>query len=168
MLEAGTDLSVQSSLGEKFPNMVSIRTAKVLESSRALLSSASLAMIMIGAVSLIASILVMASVVAVNRQRQVYEASIMHAVGTRMSVVLKSVVFEYLLLAIVLSGFALLAGGLLAQVLLGLWLKLNASGSAWVGATVAVGASTLCLLAGALWLVATLKVSPAQLLKRGA
>jgi len=107
MLEAGTDLSVQSSLGEKFPNMVSIRTAKVLESSRALLSSASLAMIMIGAVSLIASILVMASVVAVNRQRQVYEASIMHAVGTRMSVVLKSVVFEYLLLAIVLSGFAL-------------------------------------------------------------
>lgn len=168
MLEPGTDIAVQSALGENFPNVVTVRTAKILESSRSILSSAGLAMMLIAAVSLGASVLVMASVVAVNRQRQVYEASILHAIGTRMSVVMRSVVFEYLLLAVVLSAFAMIVGGTLAQSLLSFWLKLDSSGSAWAGAVVATGASFACLLAGALWLVSTLKVSPAVLLKRGA
>ncbi len=167
-LDAEKDIAAQSELGEWFPNMVSLRTAKVLETSRAVLSAASLAMALIGAVSLVASVLVMASVVAVNRQRQVYEASVMHAIGTRMSAVMKSVVFEYLLLAIVLSGFALFTGGLLAKVLMKFWLELDAAGSTMVGVIVATGGSTFCLLAGALWLVSTLKISPAKLLKRGA
>ncbi|MFK8080747.1 MAG: ABC transporter permease [Granulosicoccus sp.] len=166
MLEPQFDIAAQSALGEFFPNVVTVRTAKILESSRSILSSAGLAMVLIAAVSLSASVLVMASVVAVNRQRQVYEASIMHAMGTRMSVVMKSVVFEYLLLAVVLSVFAMIIGGALAQALLTLWLKLDSTGSAWAGAVVATGASTLCLFAGALWLVSTLKVSPAILLRR--
>ncbi|MFK7859411.1 MAG: ABC transporter permease [Granulosicoccus sp.] len=166
MLDPGADIAAQSALGASFPNVVTVRTAKILESSRAILSSAGLAMMLIAAVSLSASVLVMASVVAVNRQRQVYEASIMHAMGTRMSVVMKSVVFEYLLLAIVLSVFAMVIGGALAQALLTYWLKLDSAGSAWAGAVVATGASTFCLFAGALWLVSTLKVSPAILLRR--
>ena len=92
----------------------------------------------------------------------------MHAVGTRMSVVMKSVVIEYLLLAFVLSIFAMLTGGALAQGILSFWLKLDSTGSAWAGVIVAFGASTLCLTAGALWLVSTLRVSPALLLRRGA
>lgn len=168
MLEPGTDIAVQSQLGTNFPNVVTIRTAKVLESSRSILSSAGLAMMLIGAVSLGASVLVMASVVAVNRQRQVYEASIMHALGTRMSVVMRSVIIEYLMLAMVLSAFAMLIGGALATTLLKLWLKLDSDGSIWAGVVVATGASTACLMAGALWLVSTLKVSPATLLRRGA
>ena len=166
MLEPETDIAAQSLLGESFPNVVTVRTAKILESSRSILSSAGLAMMLIAAVSLSASILVMASVVAVNRQRQVYEASIMHAMGTRMSVVMKSVIFEYLLLTVVLSIFALLFGGALAQALLTFWLKLNSGANVWVGIIVATGVSTLCLSAGALWLVSTLKVSPAILLRR--
>ncbi len=168
MLEPGSDIKAQSTLGTEFPNVVTVRTAKILAASRSILESAGLAMMLIAAVSLSASILVMASVVAVNRQRQVYEASIMHAIGTRMSVVMKSVVIEYMLLAFVLSVFAMITGGALAQALLTFWLKLDSEGSAWAGAAVAFGASTLCLAAGALWLVSTLRVSPALLLKRGA
>lgn len=167
MLTPQTDIAVQSALAANFPNIVTVRTAKILESSRAILSSAGLAMMLIAAVSLSASVLVMASVVAVNRERQVYEASIMHAIGTRMSVVMQSVMFEYALLAFVLSVFAMITGGALAQVLLSTWLKLDATGGAWAGAIVATGASSLCLAAGALWLISTLKVSPAVLLKRG-
>lgn len=167
-LEPGTDISAQTLLGERFPNVVTVRTAKILESSRSILASATIAMLLIASVSLAASILVMASVVAVNRQRQVYEASVMNAIGTRMSVVLKSVVFEYAILAIVLSAFAWVVGSVLAQALLHIWLKLDGNDSLWMGAIVATGASTLCLFAGALWLVLTLKVSPAILLKRGA
>jgi len=167
-LEPGRDVAAQSVLGENFPNVVTVRTAKILAASRSILDSAGLAMLLIGSVSLAASILVMASVVAVNRQRQVYEASVMNAIGTRMSVVLKSVVFEYALLAVVLSLFAWIVGSSLAQAILHLWLKLDVDGSLWMGAIVATGASTLCLLAGALWLVLTLKVTPAILLQRGA
>ena len=165
-LEPDTDIAVQSQLGAMFPNIVTVRTAKVLESSRNILASAGLAMALIAAVSLSASILVMASVVAVNRQRQIYEASIMHAMGTRMSVVLRSVVFEYILLGIVLSLFALILGGVIAHGLMTYWLKIDGSGSAWAGLAVSIGASSLCLFAGALWLVSTLKVSPAVLLKQ--
>ncbi len=167
MLAPETDVAVQSALATNFPNIVTVRTAKILESSRSILSSAGLAMMLIAAVSLSASILVMASVVAVNRERQVYEASIMHAIGTRMRVVMQSVMFEYALLAFVLSVFAMITGGALAQALLSTWLKLDSSGSAWAGAVVATGASSLCLAAGALWLISTLKVSPATLLRRG-
>ena len=168
MLAPGADIAAQSALGDNFPNVVTIRTAKVLAASRAILSSAGLAMMLIAAVSLSASILVMASVVAVNRQRQVYEASVLHAMGTRMREVMKSVIFEYGLLAVVLSIFAMMVGSVLAQLLLTHWLKLSSSGSLWAGAVVAVAASTLCLFAGALWLLMTLKATPAVLLKRGA
>jgi len=168
MLEPKKDIQAQSTLGEYFPNVVTVRTAKVLEASRSILSSAGLAMLLIAGVSLAASILVMASVVAVNRQRQVYEASVLNAIGTRMSVVLKSVVFEYLLLALVLSVFAWFIGSNLAQLLLNLWLDVDSGGSALMGATVAAGASFICLFAGAIWLVMTLNVAPATLLKRGA
>lgn len=166
MLEPNRDIEAQSTLGELFPNVVTVRTAKVLETSRSILSSAGLAMTLIAAVSLTASVLVMASVVAVNRQRQVYEASIMHAMGTRMSVVMKSVVFEYALLTVVLSIFAIVIGSAMAQTILSFWLKLPSAGSLWVGMLVAFGTSSICLSAGALWLVSTLKVSPAVLLRQ--
>ena len=166
-LTPDTDIAAQSTLGESFPNVVTIRTAKVLAASREILSGASLAMMLIAAVSLGASVLVMASVVAVNRQRQVYEASVMHAMGTRMGEVMKSVVFEYGLLSVVLSLFAICVGSILGQALLTYWLKISSSGSLWAGAIVAVAASTLCLFAGALWLLLTLKATPAMLLKQG-
>lgn len=163
----GKDIAAQSTLGDNFPNIVTIRTAKVLEASRAILATSGLAMMLIAAVSIGASVLVMASVVAVNRQRQVYEASVLLAIGTRMSVIMKSVVFEYGLLAIILSLFAMITGGALAQVLLNLWLKIDSSGSAWAGIAVATSMSMLCLFAGALWLVLTLRATPAKLLTRG-
>lgn len=167
-LTPGTDFDAQSAIGSSFYNVVTIRTAKVLAASKSLLTSAAVAMLLIAAVSLSASVLVMSSVVAVNRQRQVYEASILHAVGTRMSVIMKSVAMEYALLAFVVSVFAMIAGSVLAHLLLTYWLKIDGGGTAWTGAVVAITASSLCLLGGAIWLLVTLRVNPAVLLKRGA
>jgi putative ABC transport system permease protein len=165
-LEPERDIAAQSALGEEFPAVVTIRTAKVLAASRSILSAAGLAMMLIAGVSLIASILVMASVVAVNRQRQIYEASVLHAIGTRMSAVIKSVAIEYTLLAVVLSVFAMIAGGLIAHLIMLYWLKIDSTGSAWAGVVVALAASILCLFAGAIWLMRTLTATPAVLLKR--
>jgi len=161
-----SDIKAQSVLGEQFPAMVTIRTAKVLAASKSILSAAGLAMMLIAGVSLVASILVMASVVAVNRQRQIYEASVLHAIGTRMSAVIKSVAIEYTLLTIVLSVFAMIAGGTIAQLLMQYWLKIDSTGSAWAGVVVALAASVLCLFAGAVWLMRTLSATPAVLLRR--
>jgi len=167
-MREGAEIPAMRTLGEAFPSVVTLRTAKVLDAARSILTAASLAVALIAAISLAASVLVMASVVAVNRQRQVYEASVLHAVGTRMSDVLRSVLYEYALLAGVLSIFATLVGSLIAWGILVYWIELPTDGVWVIGLVVATAASTSCLLAGAWWLVRTLAASPADLLRRGA
>lgn len=167
-LDATTDVAAMRVIAEQFPNVVLLRTAKILAAARSVLSQASVGVLAIAAVSLAASILVMASVVAVSRQRQVYEASVMHAIGTRMSLILRSVVFEYGLLALVLTLFATVTGSVVAWIILTFWLKLTVGGVWVIGLLVAACTSSLCLLAGAAWLIRSLNVAPAMLLKRSA
>lgn len=164
--DAGTNIAAMSSIAERFPNVVLLRTAKILAAARDVLSQASAGMLAIAIVSLAASVLVMASVVAVSRQRQVYEASVMYAIGTRMSLIMKSVVVEYVLLACVLTLFATLTGSAIAWVLLTFWLKLSIGGVWVIGLLVAAATSTLCLCAGAWWLLRSLTATPAILLKQ--
>ncbi len=165
-LRTGTDVAATAQLGKAFPSVVTLRTAKALNAAREILTSASLAVLLIAAVSLAASVLVMASVVAVNRQRQVYEASVLQAIGTRLGVVMRSVLYEYALLGAVLALFATAVGSLLGGLILHFWLELPADGIWFVGLLVAAGASGLCLASGAWWLMRTLDASPASLLRR--
>ena len=167
-LAENTDVQAMSAIAEAFPGVVMIRTAKVLEAARSLLASASLGVLAIAAVSTAASVLVMASVVAVSRQRQVYEASVFHALGTRKSLILRSVVYEYALLAIILTLFATALGSLIAWLILEFWLKLPTEAVWLIGLAVAFLISCACLLAGALWLIRSLALSPASLLRRSA
>lgn len=165
-LRSGTDVAATASLGRTFPTVVTIRTARALEAARDILRSASIAVLLIAAVSLAASVLVMASVVAVNRQRQVYEASVLQAIGTRLGVVMRSVLYEYALLGSVLALFAAAAGSLLGGLIVHFWLELPVDGVWLIGLLVAALASGLCLASGAWWLIRTLDASPATLLRR--
>ena len=170
LLAEGTDVAAVARIGDAFPSVVTLRTARALEAARAVLGAAALAMSLVAAVALGASVLVMASVVAVNRQRQVHEASVLHALGTRRGVVLGSVLLEYALLGAVLLVFASVVGGAIgiAVMMLRLELPLTAlGGPVWlVGPLVAALASALCLASGAWWLARTLAASPASLLGR--
>jgi len=169
-LADGTDVAATAEIGRGFPSVVTLRTKRALDAARSVLAGASLALALVAAVSLAASVLVMASVVAVNRQRQVHEASVLHALGTRRGTILGSVLLEYTLLGAVLALFAALVGGLLGAAVVALWLELPLAGLvdvlALTGLAVAVGASALCLSGGAIWLVKTLEASPATLLRR--
>ena len=60
----------------------------------------------------------LASVVAASRSRQLYDATVMHALGARHSLRRRVLVWEYAVLATVTAGFALLAGSALATALL--------------------------------------------------
>jgi len=97
-------------------------------------------------------VLVMASVVAVNRQRQIHESTILFAVGARMSAIAQALMFEYAVLAMILTVFASLVGSVIAGLILTHWLKLPLSQVIATGISVAAIASSICLLAGALWM----------------
>ncbi len=161
------EIDVMRTLGEAFPNVVTIRTSLLLANARARLGAAALAVGLVGAISLTASLLVMSSVIAATTQRRVYESAIMHAIGARHSAIRTSLLIEYLLMALILTLFAFGAGGLIGWGILEYWLKLEQDGLWVAGLSVAFTGSVLCLAGGAIWLMRNLRVSPAVLLQRG-
>ena len=158
-------IAAQDRLAEAAPNVVSVRTQAVLDATRALMARASAALAVIGGACLLASLLVLASVVAASRARQVREASVMHALGARLGSLRRVLRWEYALLALATAGFATVVGSALALGLLQWRMQLDASGLLWTGALTALGVSVLSLGAGAQLLMAQLRASPAMLLR---
>lgn len=160
------DVLAANAIASDFPSVVTIRTARGLAAAKRILNSAALAVAIVAVTSLIASLLVLASVVAANRQRQLREAAILHAIGSRHGSLMRSLGIEYLLLGCVVALFAGGGGGVLGSLVASAWLELPVSGVTWLsGAIVSVGVVLLCLGAGALWVSRSLSASPAQLLR---
>jgi len=161
-----TDIAAANVIAAAFPAVVTIRTARGLAAARRILDSAALAVSLVAVTSLIASLLVLASVVAANRQRQLHEAAILHAIGSRHKSLMTALAMEYLLLGVVVAVFASVIGGVLGTVVAAVWLELPVEPVAWwSGGGVAFGVTILCLGAGALWVASSLRASPAQLLR---
>ena len=158
-------MSAQDRIAALAPNIVTVRTAGMLDEARSLLARAGTGLAVVAGVSLLASLLVLASVMAASRSRQVYEASLLNALGARIATIRHALRVEYALLAILTSVFAIGVGGALAFALLHFRLQLDMSGLLWTGAATAVGVSTTSLGLGAAWLLRQLRVSPAQLLR---
>ena len=161
-------IAAQDQLAAAAPNIVTVRTQALLDETRVLMDRASAALAVIGSTCLAASLLVLASVVAASRVRQVYEASVMHTLGARLSSLRATLRWEYLLLALLTSGFAITAGSLLAGLLLERRLELSAAGLYWTGALTALGVSGISLGLGARYLLRQMRIAPAQLLRGGA
>jgi putative ABC transport system permease protein len=161
-------IAAQDRLAVLAPNIVSVRTETVLQATRAIMASASTGLAVIAGVCLAASLLVLASVVAASRARQVYEASVMHTLGARLSSLRRVLRWEYTLLAAVTAAFAITIGSVLALTLLQWRLELNGIGLLWTGALTAVGVSGLSLGLGARVLLGQMRVAPARLLRSGA
>ena len=160
------DIAAANAIATEFPSVVTIRTARGLASARRILNAAALAVAIVAVTSLVASLLVLASVVAANRQRQLREAAILHAVGSRHGSLMHALGIEYLLLGTVVAIFAGLIGGVLGTLVATSWLELPVAPLTWLsGWTVAFAIVVLCLGAGALWVSRSLSASPAQLLR---
>jgi putative ABC transport system permease protein len=167
-LNAVDAIAAQDRLATVAPNIVSMRTEVALQATRAIMGSASAGLAVIAGVCLAASLLVLASVVAASRTRQIYEASVMHTLGARHSSLRRVLRWEYTLLAIVTAAFATALGSVLALVLLQWRLELNGSGLLWTGALTAVGVSAISLGLGARYLQGQMQIAPATLLRGGA
>lgn len=160
-------LDAQDRLAAAAPNIATARTESMLRETRALMGRASGGLSVVAGVCLAASLLVLASVVAASRSRQLYDATVMHALGARHSLLRGVLVWEYVLLASVTAGFALLAGSALATGLL-LWrLDMSPAGLYWSGGVTALGVSGLSMALGARYLLSQMRLSPAMLLRSG-
>lgn len=166
-MPAEQTLDAQDRLAATAPNIATARTESMLRETRALMGRASGGLSVVAGVCLAASLLVLASVVAASRSRQLYDATVMHALGARHSLLRGVLVWEYVLLASVTAGFALLAGSALATGLL-LWrLDMSPAGLYWSGGVTALGVSGLSMALGARYLLSQMRLSPAMLLRSG-
>ncbi len=160
------DIAASNAIASMYPAVVTIRTARGLNSARRILNAAALAVSIVAITSLVASLLVLASVVAANKQRQLQEAAILHAIGSRHGSLMQALGIEYLLLGTVVALFATTLGCALGTLVATMWLELPVGPITWMSATaVAFGIVILCLGAGALWVSRAISVSPAQLLR---
>ena len=164
--EVAKDIAAANAISSNFPAVVTIRTARGLASAKRILNAAALAVTIVAVTSLVASLLVLASVVAANRQRQLQEAAILHAIGSRHGSLMHALGIEYLLLGFVVALFASVIGGVLGTLVATGWLELPVGPNTWLsGSGVAFGIAILCLGAGAVWVARSLSVSPARLLR---
>ena len=166
-LPAGETLAAQDRLAAVAPNIATVRAESILRETRSLMASASGGLSVVALVCLLASLLVLGSVIAASRTRQVYDATIMHALGARHAVLRAVLVWEYLILAIVTALFAIIAGSALATGLLRWRLEIDPAGLFWSGATTAVAVSSISLGLGAYYLLKQMRLNPASLLRGG-
>ncbi len=158
-------VTAQNRIAEIAPGVITVRTASLLQVARQILGKAGAGLTVVASVSLVASLLVLISVIAVGRSRQIYDATILHSLGVRMASIKRSLQLEYLLLSLVASVFALLLGSAIALPLLQLRLKLPSGDLVWLGAVVAFSVSSLALGLGTAYLLRRLRVRPAALLR---
>ncbi len=166
-LPADEALGLQDQLALVAPNIATARTESVLIETRSLLAQASGGLVVIAVICLAASLLVLASVVAASRTRQIYEATVMHALGARHALLVRVLIWEYVLIMLVTAAFAVLFGSALATLLLQWRLDIRAAGLYWTGFVTAFGVSGVCLGLGARYLLGQMRLNPAMLLRTG-
>jgi len=159
-------IDAQRAIAAVAPNVITVRTERILATAGELLGQATMGLAVVAGISLAASLLVLVSVIAAGRTRQVYAATVLNTLGVRLSVIRQSLQLEYLLLALVTALFALLLGSAIALPLLEVRMKLPSSDLLWVGALTAGTVSVSALGLGAHYLLQRLRLRPAILLRK--
>ena len=164
-MPADKAIAAQNQIAEIAPNVVSVRTATLVATAKDLLGKAVAGLVVVSAVAFSVSLLVLTGVMASHRSRQVYYSTILHTLGARLSVVRLSLGMEYGLLALVTSLFALVLGIVIALPLLHFQLRLPLTFPVLPAVVAAFGVSSVCLYAGAVYLMRRLHLQPASLLR---
>lgn len=158
-------IAAQTDIAGFAPNVVSVRTATIVATAKDLLGKAVAGLAVVSAVAFAVSLLVLTGVMASHRSRQVYYSTILHTLGARLGIIRLSLSMEYVLLALVTSVFSLALGILIALPMLHFQLRLPLTFPLWPAVLAAFGVSSLCLYAGADYLMRRLHLQPASLLR---
>ncbi|MEQ8206463.1 MAG: hypothetical protein RIA65_09830, partial [Woeseia sp.] len=160
-----TAIAAQRRIAAIAPTVVTVRTAALLESARSILGKAAAALSVVAGTALLASALVLVSVMAAGRSRLIFDATVLHSLGARLSSIHRSLQLEYLLLGLVTSIVAVMLGSAIAYPLLVFRLKLPTDGLIMYGLLAAAGTSGLALSMGARYFLRRLRLQPATLLR---
>jgi putative ABC transport system permease protein len=164
-MDAEQAIALQSELARNYPNVITVRTQDLLDSASDLLNKGTSGLSVISSISLLVSLMVLASVMAAGRAKQSYHAIILFCIGARISYIRRAIAIEYGLLAAVVSGFSVVLGLGIAALVLQLRLKMFETDVYWLGAAVAIISSAIVFTLGALYLFQRLKIQPAHLLR---
>lgn len=159
---------VQNQVARDFPAVVTVRTDALLKEARSILQQSGMALAVIGVVTLVASLLVLVSVMSAIRSRQTYVMTVLHTVGARVGVLQQALVLEYLLLSVVMVLFSATAGTALAGIVLQLRMGSLEPVSFWPGLAVAVLLCLPILAVGVVYLRRQFRLSTASLLRTSA
>ncbi|WP_371193844.1 ABC transporter permease [Glaciecola sp. SC05] len=158
-------LALQTQLARSYPNIITVRTKDLIDSASDLLNKGTSGLSVISSISLLVSLMVLASVMAAGRSKQSYHAIILYCIGARISYIRRAISIEYTLLGAVVSVFSIALGLMIAALVLQVRLKIYEWDVYWLGAAVALVSSVIVFGLGALYLFQRLKIQPAQLLK---
>jgi putative ABC transport system permease protein len=161
-------LALQSELARSYPNIITVRTKDLIDSASELLNKGTSGLSVISSISLLVSLMVLASVMAAGRSKQSYHAIILYCLGARISYIRRAIAIEYALLAGVVSIFSIALGLAIAALVLKVQLKLYVWDVYLLGVAVALISTAIVFGLGALYLFQRLKIQPAHLLKEPA
>jgi putative ABC transport system permease protein len=164
-LDHAEAIEFEAQVARAMPNVIVVRTERILREARAMLDRASLGLGLIAAITLLSSWLVLVSVIAASQTRQVYDATVLHVLGARIAQVRASLTYEYLLIAALTSLFSIAAGCAIAAALLHWRIQVGDHDAWWLGILVAVVVSATSMGLGAHSLLRVLRIVPARLLR---
>ncbi len=117
-LEIAKEAAAMRALSKAFPTVTAIRVRDAVDAFNKVFSKIMTAVRVAGSVTLLAGALVLAGALATAQRRRILDAVIFKALGATRRRILAAHVLEYLLLAAVTAGFAILLGGFAAWIAL--------------------------------------------------
>ena len=109
------ELEVLSEITDAFPTVTSIRVKDALETVNGVVSDLVLAIRAAAAVTLVASVLVLAGTLAASHRGRIYDAVLLKTLGARRSTILAAYGLEYALLGLAAAVFAIVVGTITAR-----------------------------------------------------
>ncbi len=110
------EAAVMRQVSQRYPTVTAIRVRDAVDAFNEVFGRIMTAIRVAGGVTLIAGALVLAGALATAQRRRIMEAVILKALGATQARILGAHLIEYLLLALVTAGFAILLGGAAAYI----------------------------------------------------
>lgn len=108
--DEATELALLAALADAFPTVTAVRVKEALESVNSIVGDLVLAVRAAAAVTLFASVLVLAGTLAASHRSRIYDAVIMKTLGARRRTLMLAFGTEYALLGLAAAVFGVLAG----------------------------------------------------------
>jgi putative ABC transport system permease protein len=157
--------AIFNAVTDKFPNVTVVSVRDAVQTASEVLGNIGLAAGLIGLLSILAGILVLAGAMLATQRRRIHEAVVMKVLGATRARIAGIFAWEFLALGLVTALAALGVGTLAAYLVVRQLMSLQWSFQPAVAVAVAVGAMALTLAFGLVGTLAALRQRPLALLR---